>query len=86
MNGYKLSKLVATLALCALSGAASAQQTTYRVTHVWTRSTEEPHTNDEFEITGINDRGHLAGYRVPLGAFTWRNGTFENVGPAGSII
>lgn len=53
---------------------------------VWTGSRFRPHTNDEFEITGLNDRGHLAGYRVPLGAFVWRNGTFENLGPTGSFI
>ncbi len=86
MSKHRVSELVATLALCATSFAVSAQQTTYRVTHVWTRQTEEPHTNDEFEITGINDRGHLAGFRVPLGAFVWRNGTFENLGPPDSIV
>jgi uncharacterized membrane protein len=86
MQGNAHRRLLACLALCAVSFAASAQQTTYRVTHIWTRSLEEPHTNDEFEVSGINDRGQLSGHRVPGGAFVWHNGTFQDLNPPNSVI
>jgi uncharacterized membrane protein len=88
MKGRKGWIALAGCVSCVISTLTVAQETpTYRLTHVWTRVLDDPaHENDEFVINGINDKGQLAGYRIPGGAFVWRNGTFENLAPFESPV
>jgi uncharacterized membrane protein len=84
LNGLSL---VVALMSCVASFAASAQApTSYRLTQIWKRLLDPGHENDEFEVTDINDKGQISGYRIDspttTGAFIWRNGQFENVNPA----
>ena len=78
---------IAGCVLCVLATAAIAQESaSYRLTHVWTRSLDPAHENDEFEVHAVNDKGQLAGHRIPGGAFVWRNGTFENLAPVPALV
>lgn len=84
LNGLSL---IVALMLCVVSFAASAQApTSYRLTQIWKRLLDPGHENDEFEVTDINDKGQISGYRIDTptttGAFIWRNGQFQNVNPA----
>lgn len=78
--------LIAALVLCAVSFAAVAQApSSYRVTLIWKRVLDPAHENHEFEVTDINDKGQVSGWRIATpgasGAFIWRAGEFTIVPP-----
>lgn len=72
--------------LCAVSFAAAAQvPSSYRVTLIWKRIIDHDHENHEFEVTDINDKGQVSGWRLngtaSDGAIIWRAGEFQSVLP-----
>lgn len=82
----RLSSIVAVLVLCALSFAAAAQApSSYRLTLIWKRVLDPAHENHEFEVTDINDKGQVSGWRITSaggsGGFIWRAGEFRVVPP-----
>lgn len=85
LNGWRS---IAVAVLCAVSFAAAAQVPSgYRLTLIWKRILDPSHENHEFEVTDINDKGQISGWRVSdaavNGAFLWRAGKFHMVPPPG---
>lgn len=83
LNGWRS---IAVAVLCAVSFAAAAQvPSSYRLTLIWKRILDPSHENHEFEVTAINDKGQISGWRVSGtavdGAFLWRAGEFHIVPP-----
>jgi uncharacterized membrane protein len=86
MKGINRLRLIAALVLCAVSFAAAAQApSSYRLTLIWKRVINPDHENDQFEVTDINDKGQVSGWRITgagaSGAFIWRAGAFQIVPP-----
>lgn len=86
MKGPNRLSVIAALVLCAVSFAAAAQApSSYRVTLIWKRILDPAHETHEFEVTDINDKGQVSGWRVAgageTGAFIWRAGEFRVVPP-----
>jgi len=86
MRSPNVLRLIAVSVLCAVSFAAAAQvPSSYRVTLIWKRIIDPSHENHEFEVTDINDKGQVSGWRVSGaaadGAFLWRAGKFQFVPP-----
>jgi uncharacterized membrane protein len=78
--------LIAGIMLCAVSFTAAAQvASSYRLTLIWKRILDPDHENHEFEVTDINDKGQVSGWRLSDsaqdGAFIWRGGQFRIVLP-----
>jgi uncharacterized membrane protein len=91
MRGPNRLSAIAAIVLCAVSFAVSAQApTSYRLTLIFKRSFDPAHENDEFEVTGINDKGQVAGYRLDrpetTGGFIWRNGEFRIISPSSDVF
>jgi uncharacterized membrane protein len=86
MRGPSRLSLIAAIMLCMVSFAAAAQApSSYRLTLIWKRVVD-PDRNLEFEVTDLNDKGQVSGWRVhdgagTDGAFIWRAGEFRNVPP-----
>jgi uncharacterized membrane protein len=86
MKGTFRAGLIAGLMLCAVSFTAAAQvASSYRLTLIWKRVLDPDHENHEFEVTDINDKGQVSGWRLSDaaedGAFIWRAGQFRIVLP-----
>lgn len=86
MKSAKGLRSFAVAVLCAVSFAAAAEvPSRYRVTLIWKRIIDPSHENHEFEVTDINDKGQVSGWRLSDsatdGAFLWRAGKFQNVAP-----
>jgi uncharacterized membrane protein len=84
MKGPNRLSSIAALVLCAVSFAAAAQApSSYRLTLIWKRVIDPAHENHEFEVTDINDKGQVSGWRITdagaNGAFIWRAGAFRIV-------
>lgn len=84
MKGPSLLKLIAGLLLCAVSFAAEAQApSSYRLTLISKRILDPAHETHEFEVTDINDKGQVSGWRIAGagadGAFIWWAGEFRIV-------
>jgi uncharacterized membrane protein len=84
MRSPKGWKLIRVAVLCAVSFAAAAQvPSSYRVTLIWKRVIDTDHENHEFEVTDINDKGQVSGWRLShaavQGAFLWRAGEFQMI-------
>ena len=86
MKGPIRLGLIAGVMLCAVSFTAAAQvASSYKVTLIWKRILDPDHETHEFEVTDINDKGQVSGWRISDatedGAFIWRTGQFRIVLP-----